>query len=103
MRSDIAWTDSPQHVLDDAGPFLHSDPVRHNVILTLLEARIAYPEPGNYWIVRLDGDVVGVALQSPTDFFATFTPMALPAVVAVVDAIVDQGLRLPGGNGDAAT
>jgi predicted GNAT family acetyltransferase len=103
MRSEVAWTDSPERVLEEAGPFLQSDPIRHNVILTLLEARIAAPQPGNYWIVRLDGDVVGVALQSPTDFRATVTPMARPAVTALVEAIVDQGAPVPGVNGEAAT
>jgi GNAT superfamily N-acetyltransferase len=103
MRTYVASTDSPEQVLEDAGSFLRSDPVRHNVILTLLELRITYPEPGRYWIVRLDDDVSGVVLQSPTDFYATFTPMVRPAVTAVVDAIVDQDIHVPGINGEAAT
>ena len=103
MGTGVRFTDSPNDVLDDAGAFLRSDPVRHNVILTLLDARIAYPEPGNYWIVRVDGQVRGVALQSPTHFFATVTPMAGPAVTALVDSIVDQGSHLPGITGEAAT
>jgi uncharacterized protein len=103
MRTDVTFTDSPEHVLEDAGPFLRSDPVRHSVLLTVLDLRVKYPEPGRYWIVRLEGDVNGVVMQSPTDFFATFTPMTPPALVAVVDAIVDDGVHLPGVNGDAAT
>jgi predicted GNAT family acetyltransferase len=103
MGTDVRFTDAPDHVLEDAGPFLQSDPVRHNVILTLLEIRAAYPEPGNYWIVRLDGDVCGVGLQSPTNFFVTVTPMPAVAVTALVDAIVDHGGHVPGINADAAT
>jgi predicted GNAT family acetyltransferase len=103
MRSDVTATDSPAEVLERARSFLHRDPVRHNLILTVLEARVAHPDPGRYWIVRLDGDISGIALQSPTDFFATVTPMTREAVMAVVDAIVDQGVRLPGVNGEAAT
>ena len=103
MRTDVTATDSPAAVLEHASSYLHRDPVRHNVILTILASRVAHPEPGHYWIVRVDGDIRGVALQSPTDFFATITPMASEAVVAIVDAIVDQGLHLPGVNGEAAT
>ena len=103
MRTDVTFTESPARVLDDAGAFLRSDPVRHNVLLTLLELRVKYPEPGRYWIVRVDGEVSGVAMQSPTDFFATSTPMTAPAVAAVVDAIVDQQVLVPGFNADAST
>jgi hypothetical protein len=103
MRTDVTFSDSPAQVLGDAGAFLRSDPVRHNVLLTLLELRVKYPEPGNYWIVRVDEEVRGVVFQSPTDFFATATPMTAAAVTAVVDAIVDQGVLLPGFNGDAST
>src|SRR5262245_9857240 len=103
MRTDVTSTDSPEQVLEDAGSFLRSDPVRHNVLLTVLEIRVRYPAPGRYWIVRLDGDVRGVVLQSPIGFRATFTPMSSPAVTAVVEVIVDEGVQLPGVNGDAAT
>src|SRR3954451_20068257 len=103
MRTDVTATDSPADVLDHARSFLHRDPVRHNVVLTILGARVAHPEPGRYWIVRVDGEVSGVVLQSPTDFFATLTPMSRECVAAVVDAVVDQGVRLPGVNGEAAT
>ncbi len=94
---------APENVLERAGSFLESDPVRHNVILTLLEARVAQPEPGRYWVAQVDGRVSGVALQSPTHFFATVTPMARDVVAAVVDAIVDLDVYLPGVNGEAAT
>jgi predicted GNAT family acetyltransferase len=100
---EVTFTDSPEQVLEDAGAFLRSDPVRHSVILTVLDIRVQYPEPGSYWVVRLDGEVSGVVMQTPTDFYATFTPMDPPAVVAAVDAIVDQGVHVPGVNGEAAT
>jgi predicted GNAT family acetyltransferase len=73
------------------------------LILTILESRIAHPEPGQYWIATVDGGVRGVAVQSPIGFIATLTPMPPEAVIAVVDAIVDQGAELPGVNGEAAT
>ena len=37
MRSGVRFTVSPKDVLEDAAAFLASDPVRHNVILTVLE------------------------------------------------------------------
>ena len=103
MRAEVSTTGSPEQLLEVGGTFLRQDPVRHNVILTILEARIAHPEPGRYWIAYADGFVRGVALQSPTHFFATVTPMTRDTVTAVVDAIVDQGVHIPGVNGEAAT
>ncbi|HEY7043053.1 MAG TPA: GNAT family N-acetyltransferase [Nocardioidaceae bacterium] len=90
-------------MLEKAGGFLAGDPVRHNLILTLLQARVAHPEPGRYWTVTVDDDPVGVILQSPLDFVATCTPMPAAAVVAGVDAIANIGVRLPGVSGEAAT
>ena len=103
MAEQVLATNAPGEVLEEAAGFLASDPVRHNVILTLLHARVAYPEAGRYWIVSVDGQVVGVVFQSPVHFIATVTPMPIGAVAAVVDAIVDQGVELPGVSGEAAT
>jgi len=99
----VRGTENPSQVVDDAASFLATDPVRHNLILTLLQTRIARPEAGRYWVVEIDGDVVGVALQSPLNFFATVTPMPTQAVRALVDHIVDGGVALPGVTGEAAT
>lgn len=103
MEPAISTVDSPGEVLEAGRAFLEQDPIRHNVILTILETRNAHPEPGRYWIARADGAVIGVALQSPTHFSATVTPTTHATVTAVVDAIVDQDVHLPGVIGDAAT
>ncbi len=103
MAVEVRAIDSPGEVLERAGAFLGQDPVRHNVILTLLQLRVAYPEPGRYWIVEIDRGVVGVVFQSPVQFVASVTPMPGDAVVAVVEAIVDQGVELPGVTGEVAT
>ncbi|MGD0471651.1 MAG: GNAT family N-acetyltransferase [Candidatus Velthaea sp.] len=42
-------------------------------------------------------------MQSPLDFAATFTPMNSKAVHAIVDAIVADGIVLPGAIGEALT
>jgi uncharacterized protein len=103
MAVEVVFGEDPGWVLHEAGAFLASDPVQHNLILTLLQARVAYPEPGRYWLATHDGDVVGVAFQSPLDFFASLTPTSPQAVAALVDAIVEASVTLPGVNGEAAT
>jgi predicted GNAT family acetyltransferase len=103
MTVGVSATEDPESVLDLAHDFLVSDPVRHNLILTLLHARIAHPEPGQYWIVGDQHRIAGVVFQSPVGYFATMTPMSAESVVAAADAVVDHGVHLPGVNGEAAT
>jgi predicted GNAT family acetyltransferase len=103
MATVVTLMDDPQRVLELAGSFLARDPVRHNVILTLLDARVETPEPGRYWIVDVDGHTAGVVFQSPLHYVATVTPMALEAVHAAVDAVLHDRVRLPGVTGEAAT
>jgi hypothetical protein len=102
MGAEVLWTDNPRRALETKGRFLAGDPVRHNLILTLLHRGVAHPEPARYWTVLLDGQPAGLVLQSPLDFVATLTPMPDEAVAAVVQSIVDAGVVLPGVNGEAA-
>ena len=99
----VECTDSPIDALAAAGPHLATDPVRHNLVLTLLQSRAAHPEPGRYWVVREGDRPAGLVLQSPLDFVATATPMAAAAIAAAVDAIAAAGVRLPGVTGEALT
>jgi len=55
-RADV--TDDVDRARDDTTPFLLTEPVHHNLILTLLEQRRWLPEPGSYGVVRHNGDVV---------------------------------------------
>jgi GNAT superfamily N-acetyltransferase len=103
MATTVRGTDDPKHVLDAAGGFLAKAPVLHNVILTLLHARIAHPEPGRYWIVETNRRVVGVVFRSPQHYIATITPMPSEAVTAAVEAIAGEGVLLPGVSGEATT
>src|SRR5829696_7955459 len=103
MTVEVVFGEDPGWVLDEAGALLASDPVRHNLILTLLHTRVAYPEPGRYWVARDSSAVVGVAFQSPLYFFASLTPTRAEAVAGLVEAIVEAGVNLPGVNGEAAT
>jgi hypothetical protein len=103
MDIKVAFSDNPAWVLTEATVFLASEPILHNVILTLLHERIAHREPGRYWVAT-DGDmVVGVVFQSPLNFAANLTPMEPEVVAVMVDAISVAGVALPGVNGEAAT
>jgi|SRR5215472_2181094 len=105
MNIEVAFTEDPVVVLRIAGEFLTSQPALHNLILSILYARVARPDPGRYW-VALDGAqerVLGVVLQSPLTFPATLTPMQTCAITALVAAIAEAGVSLPGVNGEAAT
>jgi predicted GNAT family acetyltransferase len=103
MAIDVAFSEDPGRVLAEAEEFLASEPVLHNLILVLLGERLAYPEPGRYWLAKDGETVVGVVFQSPLEFAATLTPMAPEAVAGMVDAIVRKGVALPGVIGEAAT
>jgi GNAT superfamily N-acetyltransferase len=103
METQVVFTEDPAFVLKTAGEFLASQPVLHNLVLTILHARVAHPEPGRYWVAKERERVVGVVLQSPLTFPATLTPMDARVVEAIVGAIAQAGISLPGVNGDAAT
>ncbi len=103
MAIEISFSDNASTVLDKAGGFLNSKPVHHNLILTLLHARVAHFETGRYWVATDGNAVVGVVFQSPLSFRAVVTPMVPEVVLPVVDAISDAGVKLPGVVGDAAT
>jgi hypothetical protein len=103
MVTEVVFAEDPAFVLKRAGKFLASQPVLHNLLLSLLHARIAHPEPGRYWLVEKGQEVAGVVVQSPLTFAATFTPMDARATESVVGAIAEAGICLPGVNGDAAT
>ncbi|MEO8126320.1 MAG: GNAT family N-acetyltransferase [Bryobacteraceae bacterium] len=103
MDIQIVFSEDPALALRRAGAFLASEPVLHNLILTLLHTRLKQPEPGRYWIALDRNQAAGVVLQSPPDFPATLTPMEPRVIAVMVDAIAKAGVSLPGINGDAAT
>jgi uncharacterized protein len=103
MDAAVVATDDPRQVLEQAHEFLVSDPVRHNVMLTILADRALSRQPGRYWIGLLDGAPAGLAFQSPLTFAAGVSPMPAELVAVMVDAIATAGVRLPGVIGEAAT
>ena len=103
MGLKVLFSEDAGFVLERADEFLSSEPVLHNLILSILQARVALGDPGRYWIAFRGEKAVGVVVQSPLHYPATLTPMEPEAVMAMVDAIAEAGVALPGVNADAAT
>jgi GNAT superfamily N-acetyltransferase len=97
----VVLAEDAKAALDAVGEFLGSDPAQHNLVLTLLEARAAHPEPGRYaWV--LDGDeIVGVAFQSPLDFQAVVTAIPATTIEVLVDRLAGRWADVPGVFGPA--
>lgn len=98
---EVAFTTDAAEALALAEPFLTASPVEHNLILTLLHARVVLPQDGRYWTVQAAGRVSGFVFQSPVTFKATLTPMQPELVDAAVEAAAGEA-DLPGIIGDAA-
>jgi predicted GNAT family acetyltransferase len=104
MELKVLFSEDPAFVLRRADEFLSSNPVAHNLVLSILHDRVAHADPGRYWIALYgEKTVAGVVVQSPLEYPATLTPMEPRVVLAMVDAIAEAGVTLPGVNGDAAT
>lgn len=103
MAIEVFFSDDASWVLNEANVFLSSEPVHHNLTLSLLQTRIDDREPGRYWVATNSKGVVGVVVQSPLNSRALITPMTSEVVPAVVNAISEANVALPGVAGDAAT
>jgi hypothetical protein len=103
MELKVLFSEDPALVVRKADKFLSSEPVLHNLILSILHSRMVQGDPGRYWIPFHGEEAVGVLVQSPLEYPAVLTPMGPRAVLALVDAIAKAGMKLPGVTGDAAT
>lgn len=103
MSLEVLATEDAAEALERGRQFLESEPVLHNLVLTLLTARVKRPESGRYWLAVRDGDVAGVAFQSPLDFVVTITPMDARIVEPLVETIAAAGVRPPGVSGEAGS
>ena len=88
--------------MQEARSLLAAEPVRHNLILSLLHDRVARPEPGRYWIAAAGGRVAGLLFQSPLAYPAVASPMSRSVIEAMVDS-VGADSTLPGVNAEAET
>ncbi|HWD39173.1 MAG TPA: GNAT family N-acetyltransferase [Fimbriimonas sp.] len=101
MPLEAVFTEDPAEALRVGRTHLYSDPILHNLILTLLAARIENPRPGRYWVVKDGSEPVGVGFQSPITFFASVTRMSREAASVLAEAM--SRFDAPGVNGEAAT
>lgn len=88
----------------EAAEFLLSDPVNHNMAMTLLAERVANSATidGRYWWVLDRDEVLGFAVQSPFDRVAlVLAPSRVPALALVSNAPVD--ISLPGVLGELSS
>jgi predicted GNAT family acetyltransferase len=102
----VRLTDDPVKVLSAAGTFLAGRPVEHNLVLSLLTARVDAPEPGRYgWVAGGEGfaGIGGVIFNSPLGFPAVVTPMTPAAAAGLGEAVAKAWPGLAGISGEAAT
>jgi GNAT superfamily N-acetyltransferase len=102
MDVEVLLAEDPAQILREARPYLAREPVRSNLILTVLSARIARPEPGRYWLARLKNNVVGLVFQSPLNYRAVLSPMTLDVAAKMADAVAFSPFAIPGCMGEAA-
>ena len=99
----VRSTDDPQRFLDAAAARLASDPVGHNVHLTVAADCARRGLPGRYWWVEDAGGVVGTATRSPEDVPLNLGPMVDDATTALVGAVAAEVPDLGSAIGPAAT
>jgi ribosomal protein S18 acetylase RimI-like enzyme len=97
----VVTAEDAKAALDAVGSFLRSDPVQHNLVLTLLEARAAHPEPGRYAWVLDDDEIAGLAFHSPLDFHVVVTALPVTTIETLVDRLADEWADIPGVFGPA--
>lgn len=103
MTVGVRSSADPGVALDAAGPFLRAEPVRNNLVLSLLAQRLEHPEDGRYWWATEASDVVGFVFQSPVRFRALVSAAGAEVVDALVEAVAHESPGLPGVMGEAAT
>src|SRR2546430_14277539 len=75
MEPKVLFSEDPAFVIRRADKFLSSEPVLHNLILSILRSRIAQGDPGRYWIA-LHGEEAGVTLAGVNGDAATAASLA---------------------------
>lgn len=98
----VRSTDDPQRFLDEAAERLASDPVRHNVHLTVAADCARRDLPGRYWWVEDRGTIVGTAMASHRDVPLSLGPMDADATAALAAAVAAQVPGLTSAIGPAA-
>jgi len=58
----VLFSEDPAFVISKADKFLSSEPVVHNLILSILHSPVAQSDPGRYWIALHGEEAVGVVV-----------------------------------------
>src|SRR5260370_16867924 len=96
MEFKVLFSEDPAFVIRTADKFLSSEPVLHNLILSILHSRVAQGDPRRYWIALHGEEAVGVVVQSPLEYPATLTPIGPRAPLPILDTIAQAQVTLPG-------
>lgn len=102
MTVDVRFTSDPNEALDRTRRYLHGDAVRHNVLCTLLAARIHHGEDIRYWWAVRDGQVLSAVFQSPVTAPALVATLQDDAVEPLASAVAAAIPAVEAANGFAA-
>jgi predicted GNAT family acetyltransferase len=97
----VAATDDAAAAMERAAPYLAAEPVRLNVIWSLLAQRAESGAPGRYWVLEAGGCPEGIVLESPPGHVAAISPLGAEQAAALTEAIAAEGHRLSGVAGEA--
>lgn len=95
--------EDPAELLEVAGPFLASDPVRHNLILTLLLDERERPGEGRYWVALEGRRALAVAMASTRGARIIITATETAIATTLARSIAESGEPIAGISGEAAT
>jgi len=97
----IEFQTSPSDTFAATETYLRSDPVKLNLLVTILTNMIENGKQGRFWIVRNETDeIVGMGLQAPETRPMNITAMPPDAANQLAKFIHSQGFKLPGVGGD---
>lgn len=102
-RIEIERSEDAAEVLRAVDAYLNRTPAEQNLALAILYERAHHPEPGCYWTVLRDGQVAGVALQSPPTVPAVVTEVPPDCIEKLVCALAADRPGLLGIFSEAAT
>ncbi|HEX9122689.1 MAG TPA: GNAT family N-acetyltransferase [Actinomycetota bacterium] len=97
----VVRTDDAAAFLGLAGPLLHRDEARNNLILGIAATMVADPkayEAHDGWVV-LDPDPVAAAIRTPPRHLVLGDPAELDAMAVLADAVREDVPNLPGVTG----
>jgi predicted GNAT family acetyltransferase len=91
----VNHTKDAKTALERAKLYLYRDEVNNTIFISILEERIKVPQEGNYWSILKNDEVIGFALQSPTDFQMNVSQMQENALKALTLKIKEQAINIP--------